>query len=306
MHPLLRRLDLNLLLVFDALYRHRNVGTAASELAISASAFSHALGRLRQGLDDELFLRQGNRMQPTQRAEHLAAAVAAALRALGEAGRVAAVRTGTEPAYLRLRRHRLHRLRPASAADEPPAAQRARSAPAPGQRGTQVVGGGPGQRRIDFALGYDEEHERLPEGIQAHDWFADRYVVVARRDHPRLAGAPTLEGYLAERHAVVTPWNDSGVIDRLLARSGLRREVAVQLPTVLAALFLAGSTDFLLTAPRHAAQALAEAAGLALYPAPFDIPPYVLRLCSHAQHVGRDAHAWMIGQLKGLDISRTG
>lgn len=36
--------------------------------------------------------------------------------------------------------------------------------------------------RIDFALGYDEEHERLPEGIQAHDWFADRYVVVARRD----------------------------------------------------------------------------------------------------------------------------
>ncbi len=77
MHPLLRRLDLNLLLVFDALYRHRNVGTAASELAISASAFSHALGRLRQGLDDELFLRQGNRMQPTQRAEHLAAAVAA-------------------------------------------------------------------------------------------------------------------------------------------------------------------------------------------------------------------------------------
>ncbi|MCF3996283.1 LysR substrate-binding domain-containing protein, partial [Pseudomonas aeruginosa] len=140
-----------------------------------------------------------------------------------------------------------------------------------------------------------------------HDWFADRYVVVARRDHPRLAGAPTLGGYLAERHAVVTPWNeDSGVIDRLLARSGLRREVAVQLPTVLAALFLAGSTDFLLTAPRHAARALAEAAGLALYPAPFDIPPYVLRLYSHVQHVGRDAHAWMIGQLKGLDISRTG
>ncbi|KEA39180.1 hypothetical protein CR64_34885 [Pseudomonas aeruginosa] len=96
------------------------------------------------------------------------------------------------------------------------------------------------------------------------------------------------------------------MIDRLLARSGLRREVAVQLPTVLAALFLAGSTDFLLTAPRHAAQALTEAAGLALYPAPFDIPPYVLRLYSHVQHAGRDAHAWMIGQLKGLDISRTG
>jgi len=83
-HHLLRRLDLNLLLAFDALHRHRNVSTAASELAISASAFSHALARLRQALDDELFLRQGNRMQPTQRAEQLAGPVAAALRTLGE------------------------------------------------------------------------------------------------------------------------------------------------------------------------------------------------------------------------------
>ena len=89
------------------------------------------------------------------------------------------------------------------------------------------------------------------------------------------------------------------------ARGG-RLRTAERDCVVLAALFLAGSTDFLLTAPRHAARALAEAAGLALYPAPFDIPPYVLRLYSHVQHVGRDAHTWMIGQLKGLDISRTG
>jgi len=61
MHPLLRRLDLNLLLVFDALYRHRNVGTAASELAISASAFSHALGRLRQGLEKTVAWYRENR-----------------------------------------------------------------------------------------------------------------------------------------------------------------------------------------------------------------------------------------------------
>lgn len=39
---------------------------------------------------------------------------------------------------------------------------------------------------------------------------------------------------------------------------------------------------------------------------PCNIPPYVLQLYSHVQHVGRDAHTWMIGQLKGLDISRTG
>ncbi len=55
MHPALRRLDLNLLLVFDAIYRHSSVRLAADELAMSTSALSHALSRLRVALNDPLF-----------------------------------------------------------------------------------------------------------------------------------------------------------------------------------------------------------------------------------------------------------
>ena len=69
MHHPLRQLDLNLLLVFDALVRHRSVTLASEELAMSASAFSHALARLRNALDDELFVRIGNEMRPTVAAE---------------------------------------------------------------------------------------------------------------------------------------------------------------------------------------------------------------------------------------------
>lgn len=72
MHPDLRRLDLNLLLVFDALYRHRSVATAAHELALSPSALSHALARLRDAIGDALFVRLGNEMQPTVRADDIA------------------------------------------------------------------------------------------------------------------------------------------------------------------------------------------------------------------------------------------
>ena len=57
MHPALRRLDLNLLPVFDAIYRHRSVRLAADELAMSTSALSHALSRLRTTLNDPLFFR---------------------------------------------------------------------------------------------------------------------------------------------------------------------------------------------------------------------------------------------------------
>ena len=64
MHPALRRLDLNLLPVFDAIYRHRSVRPAADELAMSTSALSHALSRLRTTLNDPLFFREGHRMSP--------------------------------------------------------------------------------------------------------------------------------------------------------------------------------------------------------------------------------------------------
>lgn len=64
MHPVLRRLDLNLLPVFDAIYRHRSVRLAADELAMSTSALSHALSRLRITLNDPLFFREGHRMSP--------------------------------------------------------------------------------------------------------------------------------------------------------------------------------------------------------------------------------------------------
>lgn len=64
MHPVLRRIDLNLLPVFDAVYRSRSVRLAAEELAMSTSALSHALSRLRSALNDPLFYREGHRMCP--------------------------------------------------------------------------------------------------------------------------------------------------------------------------------------------------------------------------------------------------
>ena len=68
----LRNLDLNLLLVFDAVMRERSVVRAAGALAISQPAVSHALNRLRHALKDQLFVRTPSGMLPTPRAEALA------------------------------------------------------------------------------------------------------------------------------------------------------------------------------------------------------------------------------------------
>src|SRR5882672_1496076 len=61
-------LDLNLLRVFDALMEERSVTRAGARLGLTQSAVSHALGRLRHLLKDELFERAHDGMLPTPRA----------------------------------------------------------------------------------------------------------------------------------------------------------------------------------------------------------------------------------------------
>ena len=61
----LARLDLNLFRVFAVIYRERNLTRAAEQLCVSQSAVSHALGRMRQQLDDPLFIREAQGVVPT-------------------------------------------------------------------------------------------------------------------------------------------------------------------------------------------------------------------------------------------------
>src|SRR5580704_15797825 len=72
--------DLNLLIVFDAVMQERSVTRAGDRIGLSQPAVSHALGRLRHMLKDELFVRTPEGMIPTPRAEHLAEPLRQALR----------------------------------------------------------------------------------------------------------------------------------------------------------------------------------------------------------------------------------
>src|ERR1051325_2997030 len=73
-------LDLNLLKVFDAIMEERSVLRASQKLALSQSAVSHSLARLREMLDDDLFVRTATGIQPLSRSLALGSPVRAALR----------------------------------------------------------------------------------------------------------------------------------------------------------------------------------------------------------------------------------
>ncbi len=78
----LKGIDLNLFLVFNAVYETRNTSRAAELLGTSQPAVSHALGRLRDRLDDPLFKRGRRGVEPTQLADSLAPSVRLALDTL--------------------------------------------------------------------------------------------------------------------------------------------------------------------------------------------------------------------------------
>ena len=68
---LLRRFDLNLLVIFDVLMQERNITRSAAKLHMSQPAVSHALGRLRKQVDDPLLVRCGDTMEASPRALEL-------------------------------------------------------------------------------------------------------------------------------------------------------------------------------------------------------------------------------------------
>ncbi|WP_176059510.1 LysR substrate-binding domain-containing protein [Paraburkholderia sp. BCC1876] len=299
MHDSLRRIDLNLLLVFDALFRHRSVISAAEELCLSSSACSHALSRLRSALGDELFVRYGNGMQPTARAEQIASGVSEALRnltgSLADFGPFVPSESSQTFVFAATDFTAFALLPPLIAALECDAPQlRVRVIYSTHRESLDDLASG----RVQFALGFSEEDENAESGLESLDCPADDYVVAVRKGHPRIRKKLSLAQYLAERHVVVTPWNAEGsVVDGTLLKSGFVRDVAVQLPCVMAAPFIVANSQFLITLPRRVARQLANAIPLTIYPAPFDIPRYVLKVFFHKRHAGSPAHRWMREQM---------
>jgi len=80
----LRRINLNLLTFFEALYQEENLTAAAERINVSQPAMSNALSRLRAVFNDQLFIRSGHQMEPTPRARRLAPSILEALARIRE------------------------------------------------------------------------------------------------------------------------------------------------------------------------------------------------------------------------------
>lgn len=291
----LRRLDLNLLVVFDAVVGERSVSRAADRLALTQPAVSHALARLRQACGDDIVVKQGRTMVPTPKAVALQQEVRAILV---RAQRVFAMSSVFDPARSRRHFHVGCSDHAAITVLEPVLGQLLVAAPhvriqlmhVGRTHAADMIRSG----ALDLALGVLNSAD---DAIAVRTLREVPYVCVARTGHPAFRRGLTLERYLAAEHLQVLVQSGSfGAIDQTVGHLGHERNIRLVAAHFEAAMRLLPSTDLLLTVPRDIVDRHADK-GLSTRNVPFALEPFRHQIAMSRSAVDDPGTAWLIEAL---------
>ena len=292
--------DARLFSVFDEIYKTRSVTRAADALGLGQPAVSIALAKLREHFGDPLFVRTSAGMDPTPLGEELVRPIRAALDALGDA-------LGHRSVFAPASSARSFRIAMADISQLvllPKLWARLR-ATSPGVR-IEVVpltdAGTTGHlletAAADLAIGFLPQ---LEAGFYQQLLFRQHYVVLAAADHPRIRAELDLEQFQAEDHAVFTTTGTGHqMIDQELARQGIRRRIALTIPSFLGAAFVVERTDLLMIIPRLLGELLRGRGEFRILPLPFAMPDYAVKQHWHERYHHDPGNRWLRGLISEL------
>lgn len=282
--------DLNLLVALDVLLAEGSVARAAKRLQLSPSAMSRTLARLRETTGDPLLVRAGRSLAPTPRAVALRESVG---QLVDEA--TAVLRPAERLDLTRLARTFTLRAREGFVENfgAELVSRVARQAP---------------NVRLRFIAKIDKDSTPLRDGsvdletgvvestigpeVRAQGLFDDRYVGVARLEHPLSPGPVSAADYSAWRHVdVVLQGTEKPPIDDWLSPFGIVRDIAAEVSGFAAALALARGSDLIATVPERHTRALRD--GMFCFALPVPAPGFTVSLLWHPRMDGDAAHRWL-------------
>ncbi|TVP46701.1 MAG: LysR family transcriptional regulator [Halomonas sp.] len=273
-HFNLRSFDLNLMIAFDAMMQELSVTKSAEKLRIGQSAMSHNLSTLRILLQDDLFVRVGQKMQPTAKARALAGPVRAALTQAQHALRAT---DSFEPQTA----DRIFRVGITGEMEMillPALMERLQSA-APGVRllsraiSVETVDFMMDAGEIDLAIGC-KQTRHLGEVL-----FESNVACCFNADLCRLTPPLSREDYLGARHAVLSQTaNVAGCVGDALGGLGIELDVILAAPDFMPLLAAARNAPIVATVPRRIAVQYAPLFGLTFceMPIPLSFPPVTM------------------------------
>jgi DNA-binding transcriptional LysR family regulator len=291
----LQAVDLNLIAVFDAILRNRNLTAAGVELGLSQPTMSYALAKMRRTFNDPLFFRVGNEMQPTALAIELAAPlgeVVGKLRAevFGRAafdprtttrGFVYCMTDIAESYFLPGLMTELQglgaRITLRTALLAPPALQAGLAA-----------------GEVDFAVGIFPDLDG-PNHFQ-QVLYESRFVCVARSGNPFVKNRLTLRRFVdAPQVAVSAPARSQPILEGILKRLGIRRTVLLRVQNFLTLIEIVSKTDLIAAVPIEAAETLNKIGRLKVYPLPFETAGFDIKQYWHRRYNNDPGNRWLRG-----------
>lgn len=292
----LRAVDLNLLVIFDALMTERHVTRAALRIPMSQPAMSNALARLRHVFKDDLFVRSGGVMEPTPRALELGDSVRHILR---QTERLMASDVGFDPATAQ--REFTARMSDLIGYLALPRILKALSVQAP-QVTLDILHMSPESTikgletdQLDFGLSMQLRHTT---SIHSEPLFSDKMVCVMRADHPLAQGKLTLARFLHAEHlrVAISP-TDIRFVDNVLADKGYTRKVVAKVPHWLLIPPILRESNLIAAVSGRLAGQFASGS-LAIKPLPFESDPFFWEIYWHRRNDNSSAHKWIRNVIK--------
>jgi DNA-binding transcriptional LysR family regulator len=293
----LEQIDIRLLRIFDAMHANRHVTRAAEELGLSQPTISIGLGKLRRQFGDPLFVRTGDGMLPTSRADALIGPVRDVLHSLRS---ICEVEATFEPASAK-RQFRIC-MTDASHVTLLPQILKAVRQTAPGvtleaARIDELMPQALQSGDADLALGLIP---RLETGFYQQTLFRQDFICLVRPRHPRVKVSLTLVQYQAEEHIGIVSGTGQQLLEDAVEKFGIERNVVLRLPGFLGLTAILAASDLIVTLPRHIGETLAALGGLRVHACPFPIPPFFVKQHWHARYHHDAANRWLRGICAGL------
>jgi DNA-binding transcriptional LysR family regulator len=294
----LRSIDLNLLVFFDALMSERHVTRAANKVAISQSAMSNALSRLRHVFKDELFIRTSKGMEPTTRAIELGQSIGQILQ---QTSRLMFSDTNFDP--LKSSRSYLIRMSDliGSLVLRNLINNLEHAAP---NISLDILHISPEKTvdllesdQLDIALSTDLKHN---SSIKSKKLISDRMVCILNKNHPLARDKLTLKRFLDCQHLRVSMSpTDIRFVDNVLANKGYSRKVTLNVPHWLLVPNILKKTNLIGVISERLASSFTDD-DLILRPLPFKANNFYWTMYWHRRYEHNQSHQWLRDQITAI------
>lgn len=284
------RMDLNLFRVLEAIYTQGGISAAARSLHLTQPAITHSLNRLRELFGDPLFVRQGNRVIPTDTTRTVIGDVQRHLHGLQATTRM-------QPAFRAAELEQQFSVGFRDVLESivfPPLLKQLAGI----ARGVRVVSRRIASAEVERELGAGNIDvvidRRLASGsrLSSEHLLDESLVVVMRRKHPLAAGNLRKSDYLAARHIAVSQLGDATPLDVLLSQDGRPRQIQLVCQHYFSACQVVAGTDLLLTMPRSYAAGFSRLLPLAAQALPIKLKPFPVLAYWHPSRDHDRAHQW--------------